>query len=149
MRRGLMGTAAIIAIAFAANACALWAEKDPVAGHWEGSWYLNKIAKPGGALRCDVTRVSKAQWKADFDAEFGGRANYSVELLGERKGEVVVFGGDVDLGAASGGVFKWTGEADGEKFTGKYSSTLYGGTFEMKRAPKPAATPAPAPAATP
>lgn len=107
--------------------------KDPVTGKWEGDWYIQKMPKPGGKLKCDVERIARNEWKAIFEAEFGQTAAYKVELMGKREGDKVVFGGDVDLGAASGGVFTWTGEADGTKFNGKYSSKLYGGHFEMDR----------------
>ena len=113
--------------------------KDPVSGKWSGEWFLANSPKPGGKLMCDVTRTGKNEWKAVFDAEFGGRAIYKVELTGHREGEKVAFGGDVDLGAASGGVFNWKGEADGKKFTGKYTSKTYGGHFEMDRVADPPA----------
>jgi len=115
------------------SGCALFSPKDPVSGNWSGDWYISALPKPGGVLKCNVTRVDKNQWKAEFEAFYGKseRALYKVELLGHREKEKVVFGGDVDLGAASGGVFHWTGQCDGKKFTGDYKSTNYTGRFEL------------------
>ncbi len=129
-----------------------WRWKDPVSGAWEGNWYLTNMPKPGGKLTCTVERTERNQWKAVFVAEFGQTASYKVELLGKREGDKVAFGGDVDLGATSGGVFHWSGQADGEKFTGQYASKFYTGTFEMKRVPAgahPDASPKPQDPTTP
>jgi hypothetical protein len=50
-----------------------------------------------------------------------------------RKGDKIVFAGQTDLGEQNGGVYKWSGEIVGEKFTGKYTSAGgKDGTFEMK-----------------
>ncbi len=129
--------ALVLLFSFGAGGCAsitnLVKGSDPVSGSWSGDWYVNNMPKPGGKLRCEVERIARDEWKAVFEAEFGQTAAYKVELLGKRDGKKVVFGGDVDLGAASGGVFTWTGDADGEKFNGVYKSKFYGGHFEMKR----------------
>lgn len=146
MIRRLLPLSALALLPPLAAGCAAWREPDLASGHWDGAWYVSKMPKPGGALRCDVERVDKREWKAVFDAEFGGRGIYHVELRGERAGEKVAFGGEVDLGAANGGVYQWTGEADGKVFAGKYTSKMFGGTFEMKRSSEKPSAPQPTPA---
>lgn len=122
----------LILAQFAENLVA-WHRSDPASGRWEGSWYIMKIEKPLGGLNCDIERTGPDEWKAVFEAEFGQTALYKIPLTGRRDRNRVVFGGDVDLGAASGGVFNWTGEADGRKFNGRYTSLYYKGTFSMDR----------------
>jgi hypothetical protein len=54
-------------------------------------------------------------------------------MEGRRAEGGVVFAGEVDLGAEGGGIYKWTGRADGQRFTGQYTSRLYNGTFSMDK----------------
>lgn len=110
-----------------------WHRSDPASGRWEGDWFIMKIQKPLGGLNCDIERTGPDEWKAEFEAEFGQTAIYRIPLTGRRDRNRVVFGGDVDLGAASGGVFTWTGDADGKEFNGTYTSLYYKGTFKLHR----------------
>lgn len=124
-------------IVFAVNltGCALLdgGETDTASGSWEGHWYVGESTSAAGVLNCEIERVDKDEWKAVFYAEFGGEATYNVELSGRRGEGAVVFGGKVDLGQTSGGVFDWGGEADGVVFKGKYTSQFINGWFEMKK----------------
>lgn len=116
-------------------ACALMRDApDPASGHWEGHWYLGKSTQPAGVLNADITSTGRDSWNAVFYAEFGGAATYEVRLPGHREGERVVFEGEIDLGAASGGVFTWSGGIDGDVFSGVYTSRLPSGTFKLDRA---------------
>ncbi len=115
--------------------CALMSEApDPASGRWEGHWYLGKATQPAGVLNADITSTGRDSWNAVFYAEFGGAATYEVRLPGHRDGERVVFEGEIDLGAASGGVFTWSGGIDGDVFSGVYTSRLPSGTFKLERA---------------
>lgn len=123
------------------------ARRDDAVGHWTGQWFYDAkgAAKPGGALECDVTRASKAEWLAIFSAQWGAapgkdpeKGKFTVQLSGHREEDHISFGGDVDLGKASGGVFNWTGAIKDGLFTGVYKSKFVNGTFEMKRtSPEP------------
>ena len=77
-------------------------------------------------------------WDATFFASFGGFGEYEVAMEGARDGDRVVFGGSVDLGETSGGVFDWDGEVEGDEFRGAYTSKMISGTFKMQRAAAPA-----------
>lgn len=112
---------------------------DPASGNWKGHWFVGNATKPAGGLDCVIQKPVKGEWKAEFDAEFGQRARYQVDLVGHREGDKVVFGGQVDLGAASGGVFDWSGEIAGNEFNGKYTSKAISGTFKLTKSDAAAA----------
>lgn len=118
-------------------------EADPAIGRWEGQWFF-KVGQrlvPGGKMGCLVERTGPDAWKATFEAEWGKTKDreaqagiWKVSLDGRREDGKIVFGGDVDLGAASGGVFNWNGSIDGDSFDGEYRSKMVNGSFQMKRA---------------
>ena len=104
---------------------------DNVSGSYDGDWYGPNKDRPLGELTCVIVRRDSATWDATFSATFGGFGEYDVPLEGRREGEKVVFGGSMDLGETSGGVFEWKGEIVGENFTGLYTSRFINGTFRM------------------
>lgn len=104
---------------------------DPVSGSYDGDWYGPNADRPLGELTCVIVRRDSTTWDATFSATFGGFGEYDVELEGRRDGDKVVFGGSMDLGETSGGVFEWNGEIVGERFTGTYTSQFINGTFRM------------------
>lgn len=110
---------------------------DSASGHWEGHWFVLEATVPAGGLKADVRKISEGVWSAEFDSEFGGEAVYELTLQGESgQGEdsgKVFFGGSVDLGVTSGGVFNWVGQADAETFNGTYTSNFINGRFELNR----------------
>jgi hypothetical protein len=137
------GSLLVVAIALSAG-CALFSgsKPDPAIGQWDGHWSVGASTQPVGGLKATITPGEKrGEYKAVFDAEFGQRAKYEVPLEGKRQGEKIVFEGDVDLGAASGGVFNWTGEIAGAEFNGVYKSPLVSGTFKLIKTPDQPASP--------
>ncbi len=111
-----------------------------VSGYYDGDWYGPNAEEPLGELACMIVRRDGETWDATFSATFGGFGEYDVRLEGRRVGDKVVFGGSVDLGETSGGVFDWNGEIVDERFTGTYTSRFINGTFRMvKTAPEAAA----------
>ena len=111
--------------------------QDTVSGYYEGDWYGPNPDRPLGELTCTITPAGPDAWDALFFATFGGFGEYEVGLEGHREGERVVFGGSVDLGETSGGVFNWDGEIVGDEFNGTYTSQGINGSFRMERAPAP------------
>lgn len=110
---------------------------DSASGHWEGHWFVGEATVPAGGLKADVQKIAEGVWSAEFDSEFGGEAVYELTLQGESgQGEdsgKVFFGGAVDLGVTSGGVFNWVGQADAKTFNGTYTSNFINGRFELDR----------------
>ncbi len=104
---------------------------DGVSGMYDGDWYGPNAERALGELTCTIVRRDGETWDATFFASFGGFGEYEVPLEGRREGDRVVFGGTVDLGETSGGVFEWTGEIVGQSFNGSYTSKLISGTFRM------------------
>lgn len=131
----LVRICALAGLAALVSSCALFGfgRGDIVSGRYEGSWYVGESTEPAGGLAATITLGENGDWVAKFEAEFGGSATYNVELNGRSVGDKVAFGGDEDLGDASGGVFNWVGEADGELFKGEYTSRLVNGTFQMRK----------------
>ncbi|GEM_PF-5119687 len=127
--------AAAVSLAWAASiGCArLFGATDLVSGQWVGHWYVGESTTPAGGLKATITSAGRDAWDAAFDAEFGGTARYEVQLTGRRQEGRVLFGGQVDLGRASGGVFEWTGEIIGREFTGRYTSAGVRGTFRLEK----------------
>lgn len=104
---------------------------DGISGFYDGDWYGPDAEKPLGELTCTIVRRDSATWDATFSATFGGFGEYDVALEGRREGDKVVFGGSMDLGETSGGVFDWKGEIVGGRFAGSYTSRFINGTFRM------------------
>jgi len=104
-----------------------------VAGKWTGTWESTKQKGHGGGLSCEATEKSKNEWEAVFTAEYGKTSKYNVNLKGKPEDGKVVFGGKVDLGEKSGGVFIWTGRASEKEFTGEYEGGGDTGSFKMTR----------------
>jgi len=114
------------------------AHEDTVSGYYEGDWYGPNPDRPLGELTCTIERRDGTHWDATFFASFGGFGEYEVAMEGKREDGRVVFGGSIDLGETSGGVFNWDGEVEGDEFRGAYTSKAINGTFRMRRAPAPA-----------
>ena len=110
---------------------------DVVSGFYDGDWYGPDPDRALGELTCTIVATGVDAWDATFFASFGGFGEYEVGLDGRREGDKVVFGGSVDLGATSGGVFEWHGEIVGDQFNGSYTSSMINGTFKMVKAPRP------------
>ena len=138
----ILATAVILA-AVLSGGCAHLREGESavmVSGSYDGDWYGPNAERPLGELSCTIVRRDRETWDAVFFASFGGFGEYDVRLEGRRVGERVVFDGSIDLGETSGGVFDWTGEIVGERFTGTYTSRFISGTFRLvKTSPEAAA----------
>jgi hypothetical protein len=122
--------------------CTLWSgaltaiadEKDDAASGWLGTWQAlgQTDCKE---LRCAAQRVEGEKWQATFTGVCSREFSFQVKMNGIRKADKIVFEGTTDLGEQNGGVYRWSGEIIGQKFTGKYKSDGgKEGTFEMKPA---------------
>lgn len=111
------------------------AAPDPASGSWTGAWYRAGEREPAGPLACRLEPAGRDLWNARFETRSGVEATYELRLHGKREGRRIVFGGRVDLGAAGGGAYEWTGEVDGEVFVGAFENPAGDGRFEMVRRP--------------
>lgn len=130
----------MLAMAVVAGGCAHTRESAPVdtvTGYYEGHWYGPNPDRPLGELTATIVPAGPNTWDATFFATYGGFGEYEVPMQGQREGDKVLFGGDMDLGETAGGVFTWTGEIEGDQFNGVYTSKGISGTFRMTRAEKP------------
>jgi hypothetical protein len=107
---------------------------DPVMGNWDGDWKNDD--GHGGKLTAQVIAEGDDNYKAVFTAYYGPVAVFRVSLKGKREKDEVKFGGKVDLGAAFGGEFDWTGGVASDKFTGRYTSAKDVGEFVLKKVQK-------------
>jgi hypothetical protein len=109
-------------------------ESPRISGNWVGTWGVQGAPKNyQQRLDCRVTALGPDKWEATFEGECGRPYKYTIQMLGRRAGDVVLFKGSVDLGEADGGVYDWIGRATAEKFVGFYTSQKYTGTFELSR----------------
>ena len=105
-----------------------------VGGNWTGTWGVSGAPKEyQQRLDCRVVALGADQWEATFEGECGRPYKYTIQMLGTRAGDVVLFKGSADLGEKDGGVYDWIGRAAEDKFVGFYTSKKYTGTFEMTR----------------
>jgi hypothetical protein len=107
-------------------------------GNWDGDWKNDD--GHGGTLTAQVIAEGEDNYKAIFTAYYGPVSVFKVALKGKREKEAVKFGGKVDLGAAFGGEFDWTGGVSGESFTGRYTSAKDIGQFTLKKVRKTSPT---------
>ena len=115
-------------------------EQPNISGNWTGTWGVYHPQQTNNAaqntqqqLDCRVVALTRGEWQATFEGECGRPYKYTIQMLGRRTGEVVLFKGSVDLGEKDGGVYDWIGRATEEKFIGFYTSQNYTGTFQMAR----------------
>lgn len=115
-------------------------EQPSISGNWVGTWGVyhphqteTAVQDTQQQLDCHVVALTRDEWQATFEGECGRPYKYTIQMLGRREGEVVLFKGSVDLGENDGGVYDWIGQATEEKFIGFYTSQKYTGTFQMGR----------------
>ena len=111
---------------------------DPFSGPWDGQWKSVDHKAAGGRLRCLFTRVDAAHYKARFRANWLFFASgYELTFQTKRRGDLLFFEGQHDLGLLFGGVYRYQGRATPEHFSATYTSKYDDGSFEMKRPTQP------------
>ncbi len=114
-------------------------KKDPFAGAWDGQWTSEKHRLPsgqpsGGRLRCIFTRIDEAHYRAQFRANWLVFATgYETTFRTERRGSVLAFRGEQDLGAIFGGIYRYKGQVTAEQFRAHFASSYDHGRFDMVR----------------
>lgn len=112
---------------------------DRFAGAWDGQWTSEKHRLPsgeaaGGRLRCIFTRLDDAHYRARFHAAWLIFATgYETTFRTERRGSVLAFRGEQDLGAIFGGVYRYAGQVTPRQFHARFASGYDHGRFEMVR----------------
>ena len=107
---------------------------DRLRGRWKGSW-KSRANGHSGSLRCIMTRLDDATYRAQFHATFGlvFQFDYTVNMDVRRENDVAYFSGKADLGQMAGGVYEYDGHADGSVFHSTYRSRDDHGYFRMRR----------------
>ncbi|MGB8169575.1 MAG: hypothetical protein WCF18_18890 [Chthoniobacteraceae bacterium] len=114
------------------------AKADPFGGAWDGGWTSEKHRLPsgpaGGRLRCIFTHLDDAHYRARFHADWLCFATgYEVTFETRRRGDVLIFRGDQDLGAIFGGIYRYDGRVTPTHFSASFASRYDYGRFEMTR----------------
>lgn len=96
---------------------------------YEGTWVTTN-RELDGTLTCVVTDLGGDKWRGNFNGEWQGMPfSYRVDFSGPREklhGQAII----------DGAFYEWTGEMDVEKggsFKGKFSGSLYVGSFTLKK----------------
>lgn len=113
-------------------------DQDPVSGTWKGSWYRAGQIFPAGKLRVRLSPVDDETWRAVLEISNSIESTYEWDVVGRRDGSRVLFEDEVDFGRASGGVYEWWGEVNGDFFQGSYRHPSGDGRFDLTRVEKPA-----------
>ena len=101
---------------------------------WAGTWQQDGDPDHGGDLHCNVKQLDDQDWSARFTGYCGRYFAYKITMKGRTEGDAVLFHGESDLGEQDGGLYQWTGQIEGDRFTGKYSSSAgKTGSFAMSR----------------
>lgn len=107
-----------------------------VEGRWRGEWRSERDGHSGG-LRCLMTACDEERYRAWFYSTYAGILffQYETELrVTAREPGLVRFAGEQDLGAAAGGVYRYEGSVEGERFTATYRAENGDhGVFELRR----------------
>lgn len=109
---------------------------DPFSGAWDGQWTSAKHQLPtgpaGGRLRCIFTKKSATQYQARFHANWLIFATgYEVDFATERRGNVLHFRGEQDLGAIFGGIYRYDGKVTPARFAARFIAKSDHGRFDM------------------
>jgi hypothetical protein len=129
--------------AAAAMAPAPARKAEPFGGPWAGRWVSEKHRLPngaeaGGGLRCLFTKTDDTHYRAHFRATWlCFVSGYEVTFQTQRRGQVLFFEGEQDLGAIFGGVYRYRGQVTPEQFRAHFASAYDFGRFEMSRPAKP------------
>ena len=113
--------------------------KSGIDGRWQGTWKSDANGHSGG-LRCIITPIDSAHFKADFHATYGWLFGFGYDMTmtiqaadSATQPSVVYFSGKENLGWLAGGEYTYKGKADTITFFCNFKSTGDHGTFQMVR----------------
>jgi hypothetical protein len=112
-----------------------------IAGAWTGTWSNynpNQTSSQPNVVcaKLDAKVVKNGDvFEAAFEGDCGRPYKYNIKMEGRQTGNVVLFKGTADLGAADGGVYDWIGRANNTEFIGFYTNAFSTGVFTLKRVP--------------
>lgn len=103
-------------------------------GRWEGVW-ISDVNGHNGRLRCLIAPERDGVHQARFHAKYRRilSFSYTVPLVARETNGTFHFEGEADLGRLAGGVYRYSGHADGTNFFSTYSSKHDHGVFRMVR----------------
>ncbi len=115
------------------------AEADLLIGHWTGTWH-SAGRNTSGRLSCTISRAGEGTYRADFKAivwrlfPFRIAVDLAAEAAPAPTGSTRwEFGGDKDLGALAGGLYRFRGWTDGAVFVSTYTAESDRGTYRLRR----------------
>ncbi|MEX0712786.1 MAG: hypothetical protein WD278_10580 [Pirellulales bacterium] len=117
------------------RACACHcSQRGSPAGCWEGCWESHCTGH-NGKLKAIISRQGEDSYCARFHGTFFKLLpfEYSVRLNAYAEGDHYRLQGSKDLGRLAGGVYRFEGQADGQDFVARYTSSKDSGTFRMSR----------------
>jgi hypothetical protein len=109
-------------------------QPNDLAGPWQGKW-VSAASGHEGKLRCVITKKSQTEYDAKFHAKYKKIMSfgYTVPMKVTREGTSYRFNGEADLGKLAGGMYTYSGAANGTNFISTYDSKYDHGKFEMSR----------------
>jgi len=111
-------------------------ERTPLDGRWRGEWRSEWNGHAGG-LHCLITRQDDEHVHAWFYSTYSSILFFQHELdfqLSHEPDGALHFAGEKDLGAAIGGVYRYTGTVVGDEFRATFEAQNGDhGVFEMTR----------------
>lgn len=107
---------------------------DVLDGRWEGTWLSDRNGHTG-RLRCVVSKQGENQYEAAFQAKYWRVLTFHyVAPLETRLTETnVLFSGQANLGWWAGGLYRYAGQADTDRWFCTYSNRYDYGTFQMRK----------------
>jgi len=111
-------------------------ERTPLDGRWRGDWRSEWNGHAGG-LHCLMTREDDEHVQAWFYSTYASILFFQHQVLFRLRREpdgTLHFEGENDLGAAIGGVYRYTGTVAGDDFHATFEAQNGDhGVFEMRR----------------
>ena len=105
-------------------------------GRWEGTWSSDMNGHAGG-LRCMIDAHGDAAYRARFYSTYGLFFFFRHEAtfhVVSADGEPLRFEGEEDLGSFAGGVYRYDGRVEDDRFEARFEAENGDhGTFEMTR----------------
>jgi hypothetical protein len=107
---------------------------DQFAGLWEGTWESHYNGH-NGKLRAIITNCGHGQYHARYHATFAFVVPYAYDTVHSavQQAGVTYFSGQQDLGCLAGGLYHYSGYADGSTFVASYRADKDHGVFRMRR----------------
>ncbi len=108
-----------------------------LAGRWQGTW-KSDVNGHTDELRCLIKPAEEGRFTAHYHARyrrglFRFTFQYTVPLVAQPTPDGWSFSGQADLGWLAGGLYRYAGTANANRFHSSYDSRYDRGAFELHR----------------